>query len=73
MGNTLKKRPLLVFWAAGEACLMGGVTFDISISVDGYTNSASQRTPDSAIRDGRYFAVAGTGFEPVMSDIFTSF
>jgi hypothetical protein len=45
MGNTLKKRPLLVFWAAGEACLMGGVTFDISISVDGYTNSASQRTP----------------------------
>ena len=36
---------MLVFWAAGEACLMGGVTFDISISVDGYTNSASQRTP----------------------------
>ena len=24
---------------------MGGVTFDISISVDGYTSSASARTP----------------------------
>ena len=24
----------LAFWAAGEACLMGGVTFEISISVD---------------------------------------
>jgi hypothetical protein len=24
---------------------MGGVTFDISISVDGYTSSASPRTP----------------------------
>lgn len=44
MGNSFKA-PVLVFWAGEKPVLRGGVTFDISISVDGYTSSASPRTP----------------------------
>jgi hypothetical protein len=44
MGNNLK-RPVMVFWAAGEACPRGRSHFDISISVDGYASSASPHTP----------------------------
>jgi hypothetical protein len=44
MRNT-QRPPLSVFWAAGEACLMGGVTLDISISVDDYAGSALPHTP----------------------------
>jgi hypothetical protein len=45
MGNKLKKPPVLVFWAAGEACFMGGVHFAISISVDGFAGSGLPHTP----------------------------
>ena len=44
MVNNLKAA-VLVVWAGGKPVLMGGVTIDISISVDGYTSSASPRTP----------------------------
>ena len=43
MENDLKRR-----WCSAQRekpVLMGGVTFDISISVDCYTSSASPRTP----------------------------
>jgi hypothetical protein len=43
---------VLVFWAAGEACLVDGVTLDISISVDGYAGLSVTAHADSAIRDG---------------------
>ena len=45
MEGTTQRPPVLVFWAAGEACLMGGVTLDISISVDGYAGSGLPQTP----------------------------
>ena len=43
---------MLVFWAAGEACRTGGITFDINISVDSHAGSALPHTPIAQSEDG---------------------
>jgi hypothetical protein len=51
-GEQLKKPPVLVFLAAGEACLMGGVTLDIGYLGRRLCRLSVTAHADSAIRDG---------------------
>ena len=43
---------MLVFWAAEKPVLIGGATFETSISVDGYYKLTVTMRADSAITDG---------------------